>query len=788
LPVLLAAFTYPFGAQAQSTIHEYADAAACQMGGRLPNYLPFGILPGGNRVPIKWNEMEVVWTPSNLATGTGEFMVNTPGGLKPIGMQPDDPTKVLPEKNAMGPITDPTKTGGAAAGQLKCDHFSYVEASCTPDQYVREIFQGSCTDTGNVCSAATQAQANLQCAPSTCAGMARWHVIFRRTAASAKTIANNTLKPPADSAVEPADWDTGIYTSYYKVVDANGFKLDTYGTVWLDGLGPTAAAKNFTNGFRSGPMPRPGGKRPTERLEGRRATDWYDEPATMKAGTCNGCHGTPFNGSDWIAQSKLKFKNDEDLPWWHAGNEKIMFPDKVFFEKAMEGADTFDCKGCHQRWLMNAGSTPGGERNSLGGFQFARFMTMVHDADAANPFFSPYVNFASRFRTDADQAVFLDKNATQTHWMPPDHGLMTITDWNTSFQKRYDRLACCGAGLAGLAMQPPNTGDEVFNCSMVSCTTKVSQKQVTALFQTPWMTANGKAPGLLDPADQPNGTQLIASPDAASGASLTLAPCPAGIVPTDPADRCFRLAWSDPDGSPFNAPQTFHYNQLANKKVSDPDWTDAEKKSTEYCGDKVLATITTDPSAVFDKAKESPLPADATGDTWRFSYETFGLLKKCEKMAIRLCGGWCPQKIRLPDEGEFPTRTSTGLGQLLTVANDTLGDFSNQISVRRGGFRKNLTTGRFVQTVTLTNTGQVAVPSPISLVLKNLSANATLFNQSGTVGAPAAPYVSVTANGDSLKLNPGESVAVVLEFTNPTNQAITYMTQTLALSVSADCN
>jgi hypothetical protein len=72
-------------------------------------------------------------------------------------------------------------------------------------------------------------------------------------------------------------------------------------------------------------------------------------------------------------------------------------------------------------------------------------------------------------------------------------------------------------------------------------------------------------------------------------------------------------------------------------------------------------------------------------------------------------------------------------------------------------------------------------------VLKNLSANATLYNQSGTVGAPASPYVSVAANGDSLQLKPGESVAVVLEFTNPTNKAITYMTQTLALSVSAAC-
>lgn len=123
--------------QAQRTIHQYADAAACQMGGRLTNYLPSGIMPGGNRIPITWNQKEIVWD----ATGTGEFKVMDGKDLKSIGTG-------FPEPGAAGPITNPTATGGRAGPgdgpQLRCDHFPYVSPSCTPDQFIREVYQGSC--------------------------------------------------------------------------------------------------------------------------------------------------------------------------------------------------------------------------------------------------------------------------------------------------------------------------------------------------------------------------------------------------------------------------------------------------------------------------------------------------------------------------------------------------------------------------------------------------------------------------------------------------------------------
>jgi hypothetical protein len=848
------------------TIHDYADAAACQMGGREANYLPSGILPGGARIPITWNQMEIFWVPANNPPdGTGEFKVMTPTGLQSMAAD-------VPEKGAGGPFMDPTQSGlGNPTGtNLRCDHFSYVDPSCTPDQFVREVFQGSCAagaNQGAICSADTQ------CPGSTCGGLVRWHILFRRTAASAKAIDNNPATP------KPADWGP-IYTPYYDIVDAIGLKIgDTtnqagsYATVWLDGVGAgscgggvnagmncalpadcpgsmcvaNSAARDFANGFRAGPMPRPGGKRPAMRAEGMRATTWFDLPATMKNGNCSGCHGTPFNGSDWIAQTSIEFQDDEAKPWWHAGNEKVGFTEKAFFSAATQGGVDFRCNGCHRQWMVGAGSTPGGE--TFGdGFSFARYMTMVHDAhmklpindskgqpDIDNPFgalaagsggANAYRSLASLWRTDrpdpdpAKDKPFLDKNAQQTHWMPKDHNFTSVRAWLGScvaganagnscssdadcpgstcrgVRNAYNWVACCGAAtLAGTPPaimvgpgQPVNTGDgPAFACGAVTCKNPIAQSQVKALFLTPWMRANGMNP--VAPAmAQPNGTQFIDAPDSPTGVSLTLVDCPAALPPANPGDRCFRLAWSDPSGSPFNAPQTFHYSQLPRMAVNAADWTDAQKQSTQYCGDGLPSQLTVGATNVFPSVTETQIPV-ASGDKWRFSYESIGSIKKCEKMAIRLCGGWCLQAIKLAGEPDpaAPNRMSTEIGQLLTLANDTQGDVSNSLSILRSGFRKNLTTGRYVQTITLTNMTQAAIPSPLSLVLMNLSGNATLFNASGATGNPASPYLSVAAGGDTLQLGAGASVTVTLEFTNPSNQGITYTTQILALSVSADC-
>jgi hypothetical protein len=107
-------------------------------------------------------------------------------------------------------------------------------------------------------------------------------------------------------------------------------------------------------------------------------------------------------------------------------------------------------------------------------------------------------------------------------------------------------------------------------------------------------------------------------------------------------------------------------------------------------------------------------------------------------------------------------------------------DVSAQVQITPGGFRRNYATGRFVQQVTLKNAGTRDLPE-VSLVLDNLSGNATLLNKSGETAcaSPVGPYVNIRAGADGL-LSPGESVTVVLEFANPSKQSITYDTRALS--------
>ena len=96
----------------------------------------------------------------------------------------------------------------------------------------------------------------------------------------------------------------------------------------------------------------------------------------------------------------------------------------------------------------------------------------------------------------------------------------------------------------------------------------------------------------------------------------------------------------------------------------------------------------------------------------------------------------------------------------------------------RSGFSYSIVSKRFAQTITLTNAGSNSITGPISLVLDNLSSNATLFNASGTTSctAPAgSPYVTIAG-----PLNSGANATAVVQFTDPTKAGITYTTRVLA--------
>ena len=126
--------------------------------------------------------------------------------------------------------------------------------------------------------------------------------------------------------------------------------------------------------------------------------------------------------------------------------------------------------------------------------------------------------------------------------------------------------------------------------------------------------------------------------------------------------------------------------------------------------------------------------------------------------------------------------TDANGGDVTTTYNLTIvpaiTDVTGQITVSRGGYRLNRATGRFVQTVKLTNKGG-ALTGPVSLVLDSLSANASLFNKTGVTSVliPAgSPYLDVILGS----MAAGASISVTLEFNDPTKAAINYSTRVLA--------
>ncbi len=726
------------------------------MGAREARHFPQSITPTSTHIPMFWQEKELLWSPANACgdggSNLGQFMLKDPAnkdpsckaGLCPIGAD-------YPQDGANGPFCEPVQSGlsavkvcdsdpmkmctenkdcpngglcvGNATGKnIKCDLFSYVDPSCTTDQYIRDVYQGSCgTPEGPVCTSDDPAKLDQQCGGGqVCTNRVHWRVLFRRTAAPAKSAKG--------AATQPADWGP-IYKEFYDIVDTIGLRAtageknnETWSTVWLDGLSwlPTdmeaKAAQSFSNGLLAGAMPRPGGKRPSLRPEGIRATKWFDKPQTMKDGNCNDCHGTPFNGSDWIRQtpSGTTSVKDDKLPWWHAGNDQVGFtPKNIFTGVTVVGeAKRQSCGSCHSRWMQAAGSTPGAiaDADIGGGFAMARFMTMVHQEIAGNPFpaalppdrYNPtYLDLASVYRTGDmkkyKDTAYLAKNAAHSHYMPTDIAdPTTVKMWTDEWNKPFAWVACCGSGLAQAGtdctqgVDCPKDVDlpagALLACSKVTCNKIINQKQVVSLFQTPWMVKNGVVPQTLNAGDVPDPTQQIAGPDQANKLKLTYPnPCPKDIG-AGPGDQCFQLAWEDPKpGEEFNAPATFHYKQKdqalpAGNPASFPYCTDASLEPKAE-GDPDTFTI---PEAGTDKpffpiVNQSPIttPCDPNKktDCWRFSYQTIGIVKKCTQKSLHICGGWCSQTIKLPGQASRTiVSTEAGLdrdssGKMLALVN-----------------------------------------------------------------------------------------------------------------------
>ncbi len=114
-------------------------------------------------------------------------------------------------------------------------------------------------------------------------------------------------------------------------------------------------------------------------------------------------------------------------------------------------------------------------------------------------------------------------------------------------------------------------------------------------------------------------------------------------------------------------------------------------------------------------------------------------------------------------------------GQLFTVQEIAP---LNNVAVKLGGFVRDRRTGLYSQQVTLTNKTAGALAGPFFLVLDGLSPSATLSNAVGSTSVyppTAKPYITVPGTS----LAPGASATVSLQFSNPTNAAISYTARTL---------
>ncbi len=117
------------------------------------------------------------------------------------------------------------------------------------------------------------------------------------------------------------------------------------------------------------------------------------------------------------------------------------------------------------------------------------------------------------------------------------------------------------------------------------------------------------------------------------------------------------------------------------------------------------------------------------------------------------------------------------LGEASTTAS-CAASVTSSVTVTRGGFRLNNASQRYVQSIVLKNISASSIAGPVFLVLDGLSTSATLFNPNGTT-ACVAPLGSPFFNVNIATLAPGGTATAVLEFTNPSNQGITYTTRIL---------
>jgi len=781
-------------------VNQYADRCAAELGAGEGAYLPTGILPrpddfsATQEIPVFWNQKRILFLETNPANGmpmpgtnNWEFVFD---GLPGAVGYPDG-------GNTIGRIRE------ANRGDLKCDYWSHVNK--TNDACIGGARDGNvCDCPASSCSAVTGrclggANSGLRCAVAnncgggtcradvptgcfpgqrafqtdvgtctgditrscstdancagagTCANKVTWSFVFRRL-----------LPPkPGRAAFDP------FHPYFFNNMDSIAFKTDTGGVCWFDTLLTATLQRDKWWEAPAGQIdgiPRPGGKDTAKKA---RAAAFWEHPAQVMNNAspgerCTACHGTgPILASRWIQQGDVfQMRRARELPYWHPAR---LLPNPFFKNFAATTTPATECgESCHNYWSVSAATTPGGtlarDMTALPTDSFASSYRKQIDAGGAS--------FAKTCRagpkvgqpcTDNTQCAgstcIAGQNAGILREMPHPFGGSPAL-WNTDVLPAFNAMKACLRVCSGGARpgqvcstdaecpaKPPPGPIPAGTCPMVanaSCD-GVEQATIPKFF------------GAQGPALPPL-SQLVMAPVVAVNVSFARANC---VVAADGSETCdYKAAWSDPTAGTSDYHAADNYYLTTNAVANRADQTPSTQR--------------------FCSSTNVPATADTTPiNNWAKRYAARAKLDACTKTEIRLCGGYAIDMPVNANNAHAPVDSrNDGDAQRATLVTAC----ANQIQATRSGYRLHRLTGRYVQTITLKNNATTSVMAPVTYLLLNLSANAKLFNASGATVAvtPAgSPFFSV-ALGTTNALAAGASVSFDLEFTNPTNQGITY--------------
>jgi hypothetical protein len=191
------------------------------------------------------------------------------------------------------------------------------------------------------------------------------------------------------------------------------------------------------------------------------------------------------------------------------------------------------------------------------------------------------------------------------------------------------------------------------------------------------------------------------------------------------------------------------------------------------------------PNAFVNTPYSTALQATGATAPYRFALEASALPLGLTLSEAGVLSG-TPQQT-----GTFPLNlvilSTKGCFHRTTMNLEILGQFcaaniTPQVQVTLGGFRQNLVTRRWQQTVTLRNNTQSSIFGPVAFVLDNLSANATVLNPAGTTtcAEPFGRPFFLAPIGNTNFFAAGSSVSLNLEFTTTAAGAITYTPRVIA--------